>query len=787
MPSYWEKGPEVGGATLEWASDEAFVLSRSLKITKTAGDGAAKWTSENMCDNWTPKLNANEQFQLGAWVKTEGVNTSPANDDARWMIKYTYYDQSGGMIGDVPINIDQSAASADWMEVSDSVTLPSEAYTVIIEIIGGKDAVGTVWADAFKWPSSWNRTLELSTGWFNWFPWSGNEVVKGYENTRITDAEAHTGLKSLMFDLPFDREQNDAFVGTRRVELGDNIAPGDIVRISVWVKASNLVPDSAALYPDSWAVGFTPFLFTGAGNNDGYDDIRTFVTDTRFKFPNTTSFDWTEYHYDMEIPADGLSKAIEVRIHPYSRLTGTLYFDDLSIKKLEIPAVADIGSFEQDMPSYWEKGPEVGGATLEWASDEAFVLSRSLKITKTAGDGAAKWTSENMCDNWTPKLNANEQFQLGAWVKTEGVNTSPANDDARWMIKYTYYDQSGGMIGDVPINIDQSAASADWMEVSDSVTLPSEAYTVIIEIIGGKDAVGTVWADAFKWPSSWNRTLELSTGWFNWFPWSGNEVVKGYENTRITDAEAHTGLKSLMFDLPFDREQNDAFVGTRRVELGDNIAPGDIVRISVWVKASNLVPDSAALYPDSWAVGFTPFLFTGAGNNDGYDDIRTFVTDTRFKFPNTTSFDWTEYHYDMEIPADGLSKAIEVRIHPYSRLTGTLYFDDLKIERIGKVTDVFESEEFPNKYVLNQNYPNPFNPSTIIKYALPKSSHVQIKIYNMLGQEVKTLLDIEQNAGVRYVQWNGDNNYGAKVASGIYIYMIKANDFYQAKKMILMK
>ena len=90
-------------------------------------------------------------------------------------------------------------------------------------------------------------------------------------------------------------------------------------------------------------------------------------------------------------------------------------------------------------------------------------------------------------------------------------------------------------------------------------------------------------------------------------------------------------------------------------------------------------------------------------------------------------------------------------------------------------------------YDLFQNYPNPFNPSTIIKYALPEASHVTVKVFNMLGQEVRTILDQEQSSGVKQVLWNGRNNYGSKVASGIYIYAIKANDFYKAKKMILMK
>ena len=784
-PSYWTKGAEPSGSTLEWAQDEALLLSRSLKITKVATTEAAKWTSENMCDNWAPTRDANSLIRLQAWVKTEGINTNPATDDAKWMIKYSYYDQSDVFIGEVPIELDQSVGTSDWTAVQDSVTLPTVAYKVIIEVIGGKDATGTVWADAFKWPSDWNQTLELPTGWFNWFPFSSDSAVsKGYENTRITTEEAHTGLHSLKFDLPFGREEGDAFVGTRRVLFGDGINPGDIIRISVWIKASNLVPDSAALYPETWAVGLTPLMFAGAGNNDGYDVL--WGPDLQFKFPNVTSFDWTEYYEDVQIPVDGLSKAIEVRLHPYARFTGTIYFDDLKIEKLDIPEVAGVGSFEQTDPSYWTKGAEPSGSTLEWAQDEALLLSRSLKITKVATTEAAKWTSENMCDNWAPTRDANSLIRLQAWVKTEGINTNPATDDAKWMIKYSYYDQSDVFIGEVPIELDQSVGTSDWTAVQDSVTLPTVAYKVIIEVIGGKDATGTVWADAFKWPSDWNQTLELPTGWFNWFPFSSDSAVsKGYENTRITTEEAHTGLHSLKFDLPFGREEGDAFVGTRRVLFGDGINPGDIIRISVWIKASNLVPDSAALYPETWAVGLTPLMFAGAGNNDGYDVL--WGPDLQFKFPNVTSFDWTEYYEDVQIPVDGLSKAIEVRLHPYARFTGTIYFDDLKIEVIQKVTDVEGENGLPVSYDMSQNYPNPFNPTTTIRYSLPTNSFVTLRIYDILGREVKTLISTEQNSGTYNVQWNGDNNYGNKVSSGIYLYRIEAANFIMTKKMILLK
>ncbi len=104
------------------------------------------------------------------------------------------------------------------------------------------------------------------------------------------------------------------------------------------------------------------------------------------------------------------------------------------------------------------------------------------------------------------------------------------------------------------------------------------------------------------------------------------------------------------------------------------------------------------------------------------------------------------------------------------------------------VTGVNESVELlPTSYKLDQNYPNPFNPSTVIRYELPKMGNVQIKIYDALGQEVRSLIDEEQNTGTHNVLWDGANNYGQRVSSGIYFYRIVAGDFVQTKKMIMMK
>jgi hypothetical protein len=104
-----------------------------------------------------------------------------------------------------------------------------------------------------------------------------------------------------------------------------------------------------------------------------------------------------------------------------------------------------------------------------------------------------------------------------------------------------------------------------------------------------------------------------------------------------------------------------------------------------------------------------------------------------------------------------------------------------------EATDVNSEEALPSSYELYQNYPNPFNPTTRISYTLPKNSFVALKIYDVLGREIKTLVNKELNAGTYNIDWNGVDNSGRKVASGTYIYRISAGSFIMSRKMLLIK
>jgi hypothetical protein len=126
---------------------------------------------------------------------------------------------------------------------------------------------------------------------------------------------------------------------------------------------------------------------------------------------------------------------------------------------------------------------------------------------------------------------------------------------------------------------------------------------------------------------------------------------------------------------------------------------------------------------------------------------------------------------------------------------GLMALTGLAFAETGVINDVQEDENnntVPTDFALSQNYPNPFNPSTSIEFSVPVNSDVTIRIYNLLGQVVTTLVNEEVSAGHYSTVWNGADDNGFQVSSGIYFYEMKANGnngtaYSQMKKMILLK
>jgi hypothetical protein len=106
-----------------------------------------------------------------------------------------------------------------------------------------------------------------------------------------------------------------------------------------------------------------------------------------------------------------------------------------------------------------------------------------------------------------------------------------------------------------------------------------------------------------------------------------------------------------------------------------------------------------------------------------------------------------------------------------------------------KVEQQYEHNSLPTKYALYQNYPNPFNPETHIKFSVGTDApaHVSLKVYNVAGQLVKTLVDEDKLPGEYNQTWNGKNENNEDVASGVYFYKLKISDYVETKKMVLLR
>ncbi len=148
-------------------------------------------------------------------------------------------------------------------------------------------------------------------------------------------------------------------------------------------------------------------------------------------------------------------------------------------------------------------------------------------------------------------------------------------------------------------------------------------------------------------------------------------------------------------------------------------------------------------------------------------------------YPNGNQLDLS---WEQARHVDGSWKALPASHNWVHQLTFWV-----KAKEIGGVGVEENLAELPTNYDLSQNYPNPFNPTTTISFSLPEPSEVTLSVYDVTGRLVKNVVDKGYEAGIHNVVWDATDNYGQKVATGVYYYRLQANDHVFTKKMMLMK
>jgi hypothetical protein len=157
-------------------------------------------------------------------------------------------------------------------------------------------------------------------------------------------------------------------------------------------------------------------------------------------------------------------------------------------------------------------------------------------------------------------------------------------------------------------------------------------------------------------------------------------------------------------------------------------------------------------------------------------EIASFVTDTELQGQGSVSHQ-TVYTYSDNTVTDDETYDYRIADVDYD---GNKEYHSMTVMGVSPAS-------IPITYVLHQNYPNPFNPITTLQYDLPENALVNITIYDMMGKVVRTLINMEQTAGYKSIQWNATNDEGKPVSAGLYLYTIQAGEFRQTKKMVLLK
>ncbi len=194
--------------------------------------------------------------------------------------------------------------------------------------------------------------------------------------------------------------------------------------------------------------------------------------------------------------------------------------------------------------------------------------------------------------------------------------------------------------------------------------------------------------------------------------------------------------------------------------LCENSVP--VITNSIFWNDSAGMTDEIFSYPDSPLISCSDIGdgWPGAGNIDA---------DPLFRNP-----DIGDFFIHESSPCAPANNSCNVLMGAFD-----LYFD---------FTYVVENEELlPFQYRLSQNYPNPFNPATTINYSIPLRTHVDISIYNLLGRRLKTIAEGMKDGGDHSVIWDGTDENGIPAATGVYMYRLKAGDYIETRKMLLLK
>jgi hypothetical protein len=401
--------------------------------------------------------------------------------------------------------------------------------------------------------------------------------------------------------------------------------------------------------------------------------------------------------------------------------------------------------------TYYLKVNGYSGATSGYTLTVTYPGTVSNSVTVTAPNGGENWTvgsSKNI--TWTSTgsiANVKLEYSTNGGTSWALIISSTANDGTHaWTVPNTPTTTAKVRVSD--------AANAATNDVSNANFTISSAPTTV-----------TIFSEGFEvnnvpggpWTAS---DANSSAGSDYWGTQSSSSGARVHGGTRSSYCAQNSDIAGQKYDNYMSAYMTH--------NTGVNISGYTNVQISFWIwyDTENSYDYVSFQYykpsTGSW-VQFTNGKFTGTGTTWAQ---KTFTVPA--EAGTTFKFRW-RFYSDYSVTKEGA------------------YIDDIAVTGSSAKMAAAEQQLLPKEFALSQNYPNPFNPTTAISFDLPKDEHVVLNIYNINGQLVRTLVNEKKNAGSYKVIWNGLNESGKAVASGMYIYRIKAGSFMQTKRMTLMK
>jgi hypothetical protein len=376
------------------------------------------------------------------------------------------------------------------------------------------------------------------------------------------------------------------------------------------------------------------------------------------------------------------------------------------------------------------------------------------------------------------------------------------------------YEPNNDIAHATPISIGQKISAFQWRGVNTVQVWGDEDWYKIQLNSPGKLTIQLVkWIGTYNWSADFDRlyvyngngqSIGSSGGYpfYSWMMGGGTDSVP----VSISMNLSHAGTYYLQFHSGNGTNTIPYSLTTSLIPMNDPFEPNEefLIAKPIALDTTNYACEWRSVDSSMNVAGDEDYYYFTASQSGSYiltlknwigiynwgaDYDRLWVYDANKNVIGPNPYNWMMgggVPMTINIPSPGV---YYIRLHCGSTYSIDGYTFKLTSPSVG----INDKYEIPHEYSLLPNYPNPFNPSTTIKYALPGLSNVQLTVYDIMGREVKMLVTGNQATGYKEVVWDGRNNNGTEVSSGIYIYHLKASSlvdgkvFEKSQKLVLMK